>query len=212
MNKDKIVILDPGHGGVNPLTGKYVTPGKRSPVWDNGLQYFEGVGNRQIAIKASQYLRASGWKVYYTTDPKSYIDTSLGKRIKRSNEIYFENPTAFQISIHSDAFKKNVGQGATVFTSVGTTSSDTLASIWMDEHIKLFPQLTIRSDRRDGDVDKENHLAMNKVKCPSILIETMFHTFEEECKILMSAKGQEKIAIAISEACIQFHNNTYAEK
>ena len=41
-------ILDPGHGGLDPETDEYVTSGKRSPVWDDGTQYFEGVGNRDI--------------------------------------------------------------------------------------------------------------------------------------------------------------------
>ena len=43
-----IWLLDSGHGGLDPDTGEYVTPGKRSPVWDDGTQYFEGVGNRDI--------------------------------------------------------------------------------------------------------------------------------------------------------------------
>ena len=43
-----IWLLDSGHGGLDPDTGKYVTPGKRSPVWNDGSQYFEGVGNRDI--------------------------------------------------------------------------------------------------------------------------------------------------------------------
>ena len=39
----KIWLLDPGHGGLDPETGKYVTSGKRSPKWEDGSQYFEGL-------------------------------------------------------------------------------------------------------------------------------------------------------------------------
>ena len=55
-----IWLLDAGHGGINPSTGEYVTPGKRSPVWQKGLlnmsQYYEGVGNRQIVDKIAAAL------------------------------------------------------------------------------------------------------------------------------------------------------------
>ena len=206
MNTEKVVILDAGHGGVNPITGDYITHGKRSPVWDDGSQYFEGVGNRQIVLLASQMLRALGWKVLYTTDPKSYVDTSLRVRIANSNGYFKQYPNAFQISVHSNAFNLE-SNGAEVFTSKGQTEADTLATIWMDEHIKQFPQLRIRSDKRDGDVDKEQSLAMNKVDCPSILIETMFHSNEEECRILMSINGKERCAIGIAEACVVFFEN-----
>lgn len=205
MNNKPVIILDAGHGGINPVTGKYVTPGKRSPVWDDGSQYFEGVGNRKIARLVSQYLRSAGWKVLYTVNPSDWRDMSLGERIKASNGHFADNPNAFQISIHSNAYKKNIGQGAEVWTSIGLTESDVLATIWMDEHIKLFPELTIRSSWADGDVDKEGNLAMNKVHCPSVLIETMFHSNEEQCRILMSKEGKEKIAIAIAEAAIRFN-------
>jgi N-acetylmuramoyl-L-alanine amidase len=44
------VILDAGHGGI--IDGVYQTHGKRSPIWEDGSQYFEGVGNRQIDRKS----------------------------------------------------------------------------------------------------------------------------------------------------------------
>ena len=43
------MAFDPGHGGI--VDGQYMTSGKRSPLWKDGTQYFEGVGNRQIVQK-----------------------------------------------------------------------------------------------------------------------------------------------------------------
>ena len=39
MSKESkyVWLLDAGHGGINPDTGEYVTPGKRSPVWQKGF-------------------------------------------------------------------------------------------------------------------------------------------------------------------------------
>ena len=41
-----IVLLDNGHGGI--INGTYQTPGKRSPIWNDGSQLFEGEFNRAI--------------------------------------------------------------------------------------------------------------------------------------------------------------------
>ncbi len=49
------VILDAGHGGM--IDGEYQTSGKRSPIWNDGSQYFEGVGNRQIVSKLTAKLK-----------------------------------------------------------------------------------------------------------------------------------------------------------
>ena len=200
---NKTVILDCGHGG--EFNGVYQTSGKRSPIWEDGSVYYEGVGNRQIANIAAQYLRALGWKVLFTVEPSDHTDVSLRTRIPRSNAYFKMNPTAFQISIHSNGVSNESANGAEVFTSIGQTRSDKIATIWMEEHIKQFPWLNIRADRKDGDVDKEQSLAMNKVNCNSILIESMFHTNRKECEILMSESGREKIAIAIVETCERVH-------
>lgn len=206
---DKVVILDAGHGGINPNSKKYITSGKRSPVWEDGTQYFEGVGNREIVLIASQYLMNAGWKVLYTVDPRGWIDTPLWQRVRRSNEHYAKNPTAFQISVHSNAATP-AAHGAEVFTYPGQTKSDKMADIWLKYHQEEFPKMRMRTDRSDGDNDKESLFTMNSVQCPSILIETMFHTNREECKILLSDEGKEKCAIAIVQTCFEFHEKHIA--
>lgn len=193
---NKTVIVDVGHGG--EINGVYQTSGKRSPVWEDGTQYFEGVGNRQIGQAAAQYLRHLGWTVLFTVEPNDATDVSLSERIKISNSHFRQYPTAFQISIHSNGFSKETANGYEVFTSKGQTKSDKIASIWIEEQKKAFPDLNNRGH-------KEANFAMNRVHCPSILIESMFHTNEKECRILMSESGREKIAIAIVETCERVH-------
>lgn len=200
----KVVILDAGHGGINPKTGEYVTPGKRSLVWADGSQYFEGVGNRDIVLRASQYLTNAGWKVLYTTPPRGWMDTSLLERVRHSNELYANNPTAFQISVHSNGFSKESANGYEVFTLRGASQkSKKLADTWIEEHRKEFPKLRNRGH-------KVANFAMNRVNCPSILVETMFHTNEKECKILMTDEGKDKCAKAISRTCVKFYDKHIA--
>ncbi|MEF1204613.1 hypothetical protein [Photobacterium damselae] len=44
--KQPLFILDAGHGGI--INGQYQTEGKRSPIWDDGSQLFEGEFNRAV--------------------------------------------------------------------------------------------------------------------------------------------------------------------
>lgn len=190
---NKVIILDAGHGD------RHNTPGKRSPIWSDGSQYFEGEGNREIVKIATQYLKNLGWYVRHTVEPNDVRDVKLSKRIEISNLIYEQNPDAFQISVHSNAYKKNIGEGAEVHVLKGASSNSfKLAEIWLNEHVNNFTPLKNRGL-------KETRFAMNKVNCVSILIETMFHSFERECRTLMSDNGKEQIAIGIVETAEQYY-------
>ena len=193
----RIYILDPGHGGINPATKQYVTPGKRSPKWADGSIYYEGVGNREIAELVSKKLLALRISHAFTVHPSDWKDVSLSERVRKTNEISSKQ-SAVLISIHSNAASSSSANGFEVFTSPGITKSDRKADIWYKEMRSEFPELKGRPDLRDGFHDKEEIFTMiTKTKCPAFLIETMFHTNEKECRILMSAKGKERIANVI---------------
>ena len=207
---ETIVILDAGHGDVNPETGEYVTEGKRSPEWEDGTQYFEGVGNREIVKEATKQLEASGIKVLHTVDPDGYEDVALSKRVEIANKHYLKhNRKPFLISVHSNGFSKESANGTEVYTSLGTTKSDKIATIWMEQFTKLFPDIKKRTDESDGDVDKEAKFTIiTDTLCPAILIETMFHTNREECKILMDSEKRKYIAMAIKNTAIRVESLT----
>jgi N-acetylmuramoyl-L-alanine amidase len=212
--KDKVVVvLDAGHGGISPETGKYVTDGKRSPKWRDMPQYFEGVGNREIVAMVSEKLDKLAIHHEFTVHPHDWNDMPLWERKGVVNH-YFrkyrkENKNVFSISIHSNGFKKPSARGAEVWTWPGQTMSDPMAEIWMEEHAKMFPDMRLRTDSSDGDMDKESKFAMNSVRCPSFLIESMFHTNKKECAILNSKEGKEKIAQGIVNAIVRIIEELY---
>lgn len=193
-------ILDPGHGGINPATGQYVTPGKRSPKLENGSVYFEGVGNRQIAKRVADKLRELNIKFAFTVSPSDWQDTGLSTRVNRANALHATTPCVL-ISIHSNASGNgstfHAGQGYEVFTSPGQTTSDTYANIWFEEMRKEFPTMKGRSDLRDGDHDKEERFTMLGTRCPAILVEMAFHTNRAEVDLLRIPEGQERLANVI---------------
>jgi len=194
-----IYILDPGHGGINPATGKYVTAGKKSPVWPDGSIFYEGVGNREIAARTGALLKAAGIDFCYTVTPSDWQDVSLTERCKRADLVQKKKP-AVLISIHSNAGPNGdrKAHGFEVFTSPGQTGSDQIASIFFNEMKTAFPELTGRPMMGDGDPDKEEKFTMIcRPKCRAILIESMFYTNQVECKMLMDPKVQDRIAQVI---------------
>ena len=192
----KTYILDPGHGGVNPQSGQYVTSGKRSPIWADGSVYFEGVGNREIVKIVAEKLKALGINYAFTVSPQDFKDVGLGIRVAAANMAHAVKPCVL-ISIHSNAASDKSANGFEVFTAPGQNSSDKYASIWFNEMKAEFPALNGRANYGDGDADKEELFAVLKTKCPSFLVETMFHTNEKECRFLMSKLGKERIANVI---------------
>jgi N-acetylmuramoyl-L-alanine amidase len=205
-------ILDPGHGGINPTTKQYVTPGKRSPKLNDGSVYFEGVGNRQVSKRVADKLKPLGIKFAYTVTPDEWQDVSLPTRVARANALHAKTPCVL-ISIHSNAAGdgKNwhAGEGYEVFTSHGQTKSDEYATIWFDEMRKEFPTMKGRSDMRDGDVDKEaNYTMITSTRCPAFLIEMAFHTHLKEVELLRTASGQERFANVIVRTIQRIENGT----
>ena len=190
-----IHLLDAGHGGM--INGIYQTAGKRSPKWEDGSQYFEGVGNRDIRFRLAQMLISNGYDFHFVTTGQEDID--LDDRVDIVNSFCngYGTDKCILWSIHSNGFKNPDAEGWEVYTTRGTTKSDPIATIAYQEAAKLLPDHQFRSDKRDGDVDKEaNFYIIANTKCRAVLTENLFHTNPRECKLLLSPEGRQTIALA----------------
>lgn len=195
-------ILDSGHGGKDG-DGRYTTEGKRSRVWEDGSQYFEGVGNREIAKRVEIMLKENYIDYDFTVLPEDSRDVLLSKRVRKSNDLN-ENRETITWSIHSNGFRKESANGFEVFTSPGQTKSDYIADILFREVAKEFKELSPRSDTSDGDLDKEAKFYMlTKTHGRAVLLESMFHTNRYECGVLMSDEGKQRIANCIVRAILR---------
>ena len=205
-NKIKTIILDAGHGGM--INDEYQTSGKRSPIWKDGSQYFEGVGNRQIVKKIHDLLKHAQTNLEIINITRTQHDKPLGQRTDEINAICNSKKdvnSVLLVSIHSNGFSKESANGWEVWTTKGETESDKYATSLHDEMKLVFPNEKFRIDTKDGDVDKESNFWIIKhSKCPAILSENFFHTNERECKeILMDDTQQTMIAIAHVEMILK---------
>jgi N-acetylmuramoyl-L-alanine amidase len=181
-----VILLDAGHGGI--INGVYQTEGKRSPVWDDGSQLFEGEFNRWIVNRLAE--RLSMRSIPYVLICPEQTDITLRTRVKRANE--YSNQDCLYVSVHSNA---GGGSGFEVFTSEGTTDSDRIANYFAEEFVKEFPDSPLRADLRDGDYDKDRNIyVIRHTSMPALLTENFFMDNESECRdILLTPSGRKRI-------------------
>ncbi len=197
-----IVLLDNGHGGI--INGVYQTPGKRSPIWNDGSQLFEGEFNRAIVNGIVQELTLL--KIPYVNIAPEYRDLRLSTRVNRAHQ--YPTAQSFYLSVHSNA---GGGHGSEIFTSPGNTKSDLIAIIFGEEYKKEFPNRKLRTDFGDGDADKEAEFyVLIKTKMPAILTESFFMDNEAECKdLLMTREGRAKIISYHVNAILRVKNELF---
>ena len=220
--KNVIIIIDAGHGSL--LNGKYTTDPKTGKWYDHkdkslnfhGIKgnsiYYEGVGNRILANTLGAFLTARGYTVLYSYDEVK--DTSLADRGKFCDQINaaakLVGKKVIIIPVHSNATIG--GKGLEVITSVGKTVSDTLAE-------RIYTALTpfakeygivLRTDRSDGDSDKERNLAMTAdVVAPSAFLELCFFDNLQEAKLLDLPQFQSAMMYAVALGIMTFIKNDF---
>lgn len=204
-----IVILDPGHGGLNDA-GVYVTAGKRSRHAVDGSVFYEGHEMRKYAKEWATILTNLGYEVAFTVDPSDYTDVPLSERTRRINE-EISNRRAVLVSIHSNADSDSSphpgrASGKEVYTSVGVTPSDHLAKFYVEEFKKSsMGDFRVRKDMSDGFPDKEaNFWMLTRTKCPAILVELGFHTNDQDVRMMRRWDYRLQTGLALARAIKRF--------
>ena len=198
-------ILDNGHGGI--IDGVYQTSGKRSPIWADGTQLFEGEFNRAIVDRIANSCDKNNIEYINLVDTNE--DVPLSTRVKMANEVYRESEKpCIYVSVHANGFRKESANGWEVFTSPGETKSDPIATILYEKAKAEFPKRKMRASMGDGDPDKEaKFTVLMDTHMPAILSENFFMTNERECKtLLLSEEGRDRIAKAHIEMINKIEN------
>ena len=192
--------IDNGHGKE--------TPGKRSPVWPDGSQLYEYEFNRDIARRVYAVLTARG--VDCELIVSEICDISLAERVRRVNKIarVVGPSNCLLVSIHANA---GGGTGWEAWTSIGQTEAENYATIFYEEDARAFPEKRMRKDMTDGDPDKEeNFYILKHTSCPTVLTENFFMDTKDDCKLIFSGSGRQRVAdmhVAAIVRCIEYHNN-----
>ena len=187
-NSDKVILIDPGHGGI-----------------DGGAQSKTGSIekdiNLQIALKLRDKLEESGYKVYMTRDEDEglYQKGNTVKEKKREDlnrrvEMKKETECDIFVSIHQNMFPQSKCYGAQVWYASNDNSYN-LATIVQDS----IKESVKDNNKRVAKPAAEAYLILrDKYEGASILVECGFLSNPDEEVKLKSDEHQNLIVEGIS--------------
>ena len=179
-NNDKVVVLDPGHGGID-------YGAIRSGINEKDI-------NTSVSLKTASILRSNGYKVYMTRDEDKTV--SLEDRVVFAEEI---KPDIF-VSIHV-----NSSQGTSA-TGIETHYYHDY-SIPLGKLVQNSMKKYINSP--DRGLLKSKFYVINHTTMPAILVEIGFISNEGERAELVSESRQQATAKAIAEGIMNYYKEQY---
>jgi len=225
QTKDKIVVIDPGHGGEDPgAVGQHKTYEKNVVL--------------EISKKVRDKLNAlEGYHAFLTREGDYYV--SFKKRLQIAREYGAD----LFLSIHADAARSRQASGTSVYSlSLSSASSEAAKILARNENfadivggagngeatsdqsdpiiLNMFQTSTMNSSRNFGQELLKNMNAVNRIKfntvqeapfmvlklpeVPSVLVETAYISNPKEEKKLRSRHFQNELADAIVKSTVAF--------
>ena len=178
--RNKIIILDPGHGGVDP-----------GAIVDRTL--YEKRYTLDIAKRVQGLLEKDGAYVILTRS--SDATKSLQSRVKLANK---QNADLF-LSIHLNSFKNAKVSGSQSFYSKAK-----------DKKLALHIQKQINHDfdTKNHGIRRSRFFVLRHTKMPSALLEPMFMTNKKEKKQLLKPAYRAKLANSIYQGVKNYYKDS----
>lgn len=188
--KNKIITIDPGHGGSDS-----------GAVGPNG--YTEKEGAFAISQKVASILNQSGAKVVMTRDsdvdvygPNASARNELQARVDVGNNA---NSDIF-VSVHCNAFVNPAANGTQTFYYGSSYQGQRLAQSIQEKMIEA-------NGLRDRGISTCNFYVVKHSYMPAVLIETAFITNYDEEALLSDDEWQTAMAKAIAEGINEYFSN-----
>jgi N-acetylmuramoyl-L-alanine amidase len=176
--KDKVIVIDPGHGGK-----------------DSGTIGFIGTLEKDLTINTANLLakklKAAGSKVIFTRKNDFFV--SLQNRVSISN---FYHADAF-ISIHYDSIKDSSITGMTSYYY--TSSQKELAT-------ELHASIIEATNMKDRGVRRNDYFVLRENNQPATLLELGYLSNSTEEQLVLTPKYQETITTAIYKGLKNYFN------
>jgi len=187
----KTILLDPGHGGIDP--------GKVSVTGTNEKQI-----NLEIAVKTREKLEKAGYKVVMTREDDAglYKDSDSNKKtadMKRRCLMAEEYKADILVSIHQNSYQSEGVKGAQVFYYSHSDEGEKLAKAIQ----KSFQAIVSPDNGREAKANDSYYILLN-VKCPAVIAECGFLSNYEEAELLEKEEYQEKVAEAICKGIEEY--------
>lgn len=182
--QDKIICIDPGHGGEDPGA---IGPGGTREM-DNTLA---------VAMLLREKLETNGASVVMTRCAEDEpLAAEQAAELRRRAAIVRDSSADLLVSIHNDAFTSQSACGTTTF-HYGDEASARLAAC---VQAALVEELATK----DRGARFASFYLLRRAEIPAILVEAAFITNPEEELLLASSDGRAKIAASIYQGIVRY--------
>jgi N-acetylmuramoyl-L-alanine amidase len=186
VTQQNIYLLDAGHSPE--------TPGKRSPVMDDGRQLLEWEYTRDICNRVADKLEQEGIAFHVLT-PRCDYDVGPSARAGLANEINGAvNIPAITLSLHGNAAGQGGWQEADGVAVFYWHTSDRGAAM-AERCCELLCEHTGLDSR--GPKPSDYYSILKKTNHPALILEMGFYTDPDEVLFLLSNDGRQKFADGI---------------
>jgi len=195
--KQTILIIDAGHGGIDPTTGQYTTfPAKCSK--HEGQWHYEGVTNRQFAAQFIEEASKLGFICVPVYHP--YKDFSLQARTNLANYFGKVFEQTLFLSFHSNASTNDhngTGQarGYTGFTLSNKGAAFNILNTITPAIAEVFDKL---GSKRPNHVWQAGFHVLKFTNMPAILFELGFHDNYADSMMIRDKESRQMIVKAIA--------------
>ena len=190
-----VVVLDAGHGGVDP--GKVGVDGT-----------LEKDINLQVTLLLKRYLEAADVKVILTRDADEGLYQSGDTNKKRADmearcAIIQQAQPRLVVSIHQNSYHEASVKGAQVFYYKGSVQGQQLAQMLQQS----FDRVLGENNTRQAKGNDQYYLLLH-TSCPVVIVECGFLSNWEETAKLKDPSYQEQIAWSLHMGILQYINES----
>ncbi len=190
-----LIILDAGHGGIDP--GK---------VGINNV--LEKDINLSIVLKLQALLEEYGFKIQLTRDSDTILGPANSSSPKRDDmiarvEMVKELDPFFTISIHQNSFPDEKVNGPQVFYYKDSEASATMAQV-----IQNSLNQYLQPQKQRVSQSNTNYYLLTRTPTPTVIVECGFLSNPNEAKLLATDEYQTKVAEAVCMGIISYYEST----
>ncbi len=190
---NRVIIVDPGHGGIDP-----------------GAVGYKGINEKDIVLDVSKRLRGlleqAGAKVIMTRESdvdfgtSSPANPSARKRedLTRRVELANQSKADLFLSIHVNAFPSARWRGAQTFYQRNQLEGGKLAKAIQSELVRIMGNTTRVAKAEDFFTTRNTNMA-------SVVVEIGFISNPAEAQLMTNPAYQRKLAYAIYSGLVKYY-------
>ena len=191
--KDKVIVIDPGHGGADP------------GAQNSGLK--EKDVNLDISLRLRNVLESRGCKVILTREVDKdfflpgYVKGRMAKRAELNQRINLAsvNNADLFVSVHANSFPQRNTYGMETYYHQKSAPGKELAELIQKQLTQL--QTDNKRNAKAGD-----YYLINQTKMPAVIVEVGFISNPRERKLLLSDHYRNRVARAIGTGIEDYFN------